>query len=74
MLFTTFNFLAFLCVVLALFYAMPRPWRRYLLLAASLYFYMAWKARFVFLILGLITIDYFAALWIVHKDGESHCW
>jgi D-alanyl-lipoteichoic acid acyltransferase DltB (MBOAT superfamily) len=71
MLFTTFNFLAFLCVVLALFYAMPRPWRRYLLLAASLYFYMAWKARFVFLILGLITIDYFAALWIVHKEGRK---
>jgi D-alanyl-lipoteichoic acid acyltransferase DltB (MBOAT superfamily) len=71
MLFTTLNFAGFLCVVLALFYAMPRPWRRYLLLAASLYFYMAWKAKFVVLILGLITVDYFAALWIVHKQGRS---
>jgi alginate O-acetyltransferase complex protein AlgI len=71
MLFTTFNFLAFLIVVLTLFYILPRPLRRYLLLAASLFFYMAWKARFVTLILGLITIDYFAALWIVHKEGRQ---
>jgi D-alanyl-lipoteichoic acid acyltransferase DltB (MBOAT superfamily) len=71
MLFTTFNFLGFLVVVLALFYILPRPLRRYLLLAASLFFYMAWKARFVTLILGLITIDYLAALWIVHKEGRQ---
>jgi D-alanyl-lipoteichoic acid acyltransferase DltB (MBOAT superfamily) len=71
MLFTTFNFLGFLIVVLTMFYLLPRPLRRYLLLAASLFFYMAWKARFVTLILGLITIDYLAALWIVHKEGHQ---
>ena len=71
MLFTTLNFAAFLCVTLALFYLLPRPARRYLLLAASLFFYMAWKAKFVVLILGLITVDYFAALWIVHKQGRK---
>ena len=64
MLFTTFSFAIFLPVVLVLFYILPRPARRYLLLAASLLFYMAWKAKFVVLILGLITVDYFAALWI----------
>jgi alginate O-acetyltransferase complex protein AlgI len=74
MLFTTFTFAAFLAVVLALFYLLPKPARRYLLLAASLVFYMAWKAKFVVLILGLITIDYFAALWIVHKEGKSRRW
>lgn len=71
MLFTTLNFLIFLVTVLALFYVLPRPARRYLLLAASLFFYMAWNAKFVVLILGLITIDYFAALWIVHKQGPN---
>jgi alginate O-acetyltransferase complex protein AlgI len=71
MLFTTLNFVAFLAVVLALFYLLPRPLRRYLLLAASLFFYMAWNAKFVVLILGLITIDYFAALWIVHKQESA---
>ena len=32
---------------------------------------MAWNAKFVVLILGLITIDYFAALWIVHRQGPA---
>jgi alginate O-acetyltransferase complex protein AlgI len=69
MLFTTLNFVLFLIAVLALFYILPRAFRRYLLLAASLFFYMAWNAKFVVLILGLITIDYAAALWIVHRRG-----
>ncbi len=69
MLFTTLNFAAFLVVVLVLFYALPKPARRYLLLAASLFFYMAWNVKFVALILGLITIDYFAALWIIRRHG-----
>ncbi len=71
MLFTTFTFLGFLVVVLVLFYVLPERWRRYLLLAASLVFYMAWRAKFVVLILGLITVDYFAALWISRREGAS---
>ena len=71
MLFTSFNFVIFLAVVLALFYTLSRSLRPYLLLAASLIFYMAWNAKFVVLILGLITIDYFAALWIVHQQGPN---
>jgi alginate O-acetyltransferase complex protein AlgI len=71
MLFTTLNFVVFLAIVLSLFYLLPRPARRYLLLASSLFFYMAWNAKFVVLILGLITIDYFAALWIIHRQGHA---
>src|SRR5436305_6066509 len=71
MLFTTLNFALFLVVVLSLFYLLPRPARRYLLLASSLFFYMAWNAKFVVLILGLVTVDYFAALWIIHRRGEA---
>jgi len=69
MLFTTIPFVIFLVVVLGLFYALPRPIRRYLLLFASLFFYMAWNVKFVVLILGLITVDYFAALWIKSRLG-----
>jgi alginate O-acetyltransferase complex protein AlgI len=69
MLFTTFTFVGFLLAVLALFYVLPPRFRRYLLLAASLLFYMAWNAKFVVLILGLITVDYFAALWISRREG-----
>jgi len=69
MLFTTFRFVFFLLAVLVLFYLLPQRARRYLLLAASLFFYMAWRAKFVVLILGLITVDYFAALWISRREG-----
>jgi len=71
MLFTTFQFALFLAVVLGLHYALPRPARRYLLLGASLYFYMAWNPKFVVLILALITIDFFAAKWIVSREGHA---
>src|SRR3982751_6357036 len=71
MLFPPFQFAFFLAVVLALHYALPRPARLYLLLAASLLFYMAWNARFVVLILFLITTDYFAAKWIVSRQGHA---
>ena len=60
-----------LLIVLALFYVLPRRYRRYLLLAASLLFYMAWNVKFVLLILGLITVDYFAALWISKRQGAE---
>ena len=51
-------------MVLGLFYALPRPARRYLLLGASLFFYGAWNAKYLVLLLGLITVDFLAALWI----------
>jgi D-alanyl-lipoteichoic acid acyltransferase DltB (MBOAT superfamily) len=69
MLFTSLDFAVFLVVVLALFYLLPKPARKYLLLAASLYFYMAWIPRYVAILLLLITIDYLAALWIESREG-----
>ena len=71
MLFTTFPFAVFLVIVLVLFYTLPQTARRYLLLLSSLFFYMAWNAKFVILILGLITLDYAAALWIRSREGWS---
>ena len=41
MLFTSLNFAVFLAVVLALFYLLPQPARKYLLLGASLWFYIS---------------------------------
>jgi alginate O-acetyltransferase complex protein AlgI len=69
MLFTTIPFLIFLGVVLALFYAIPREWRRYLLLGSSIFFYAAWNAKYLILIFGLITLDYAAARWIQRRHG-----
>ena len=64
MLFNTLQFIAFLLVVLALFYWGPRSWRKLILLAASYYFYMSWNPKFIVLLLTLTAIDYTAALWI----------
>src|SRR6266568_3262701 len=64
MLFNTAQFFVFLAVVLALFYAAPRGVRKYILLAASYYFYASWNAKFIALLLTLTVIDYCAGLWL----------
>src|SRR6266852_3799114 len=73
MLFNTPQFFVFLLVVLMLFYAAPPSWspswRRYILLAASYYFYVCWNARFLLLLLTLTATDYLAALWIARSQG-----
>src|SRR5580698_8473541 len=69
MLFNTPQFFQFLLVVLILFYALPRPSRKWILLAASYYFYMSWNWKFIPLLLTLTVIDYTAALWIERSAG-----
>jgi D-alanyl-lipoteichoic acid acyltransferase DltB (MBOAT superfamily) len=64
MLFNTIQFFIFLAVVLALFYASPRRFRRYILLAASYFFYACWNPKFIALLLTLTAIDYTAAIWL----------
>ena len=64
MLFHTPQFFVFFVVVLVLFYTLPRPASRWILLAASYYFYMCWNAKFVLLIIALTAIDYTAAMWM----------
>ena len=64
MLFNTPQFFVFLAVVLILFYTAPRSWRKYILLAASYFFYMSFIPKFILLLLSLTAIDYTAARWI----------
>ena len=47
MLFQTPQFFLFLAVVLILFYSAPQAWRKFILLAASYYFYMSWNPDFI---------------------------
>jgi alginate O-acetyltransferase complex protein AlgI len=69
MLFNTPQFFAFLLIVLVLFYAAPRGLRKWILLAASYFFYMRWNWKFIPLLLTLTAIDYTAALWIERSSG-----
>src|SRR5579862_7814536 len=64
MLFNTVQFFIFLAVVLAVFYAAPLPARKYVLLAASYFFYASWNPKFIALLLTLTVIDYTAGIWL----------
>src|ERR1700760_1597698 len=74
MLFNTAHFFVFLAVVLALFYLAPRALRKWILLAASYFFYMSWNPKFIALLLALTITDYLAAFWIVRSanGGSQH--
>ncbi len=65
MLFNSLPFLIFFPCVFLLYYALPFRFRKYLLLAASCYFYMCWKPEFIVLILFSTLVDYFCGLGMV---------
>ncbi|MBI5116420.1 MBOAT family protein [Candidatus Poribacteria bacterium] len=58
MLFNTLEYGVFLVVVVALYYALSPRARTYLLFAASIFFYMSWKAEYILLLLGTVTLYY----------------
>jgi alginate O-acetyltransferase complex protein AlgI len=64
MLFNTAQFFAFFAIVLVLFYSLPRPARKYLLLIASYVFYASWNVVFLPLLATITLVDYGCALWM----------
>jgi D-alanyl-lipoteichoic acid acyltransferase DltB (MBOAT superfamily) len=60
--FNSLEYLIFLPVVVALYFALPHRFRWMLLLGASYFFYMCWKAEYALLILLSTLVDYWAAL------------
>lgn len=62
MLFNSLQFLVFFPLVIIFFFAIPHRIRWILLLIASYYFYMSWKAEYIILILVSTLIDYYAGL------------
>ncbi|MEX2531232.1 MAG: MBOAT family protein [Gemmatimonadota bacterium] len=62
MLFNSLHFLAFLPVVLALYFATPNRWKWVLLLTASYYFYAAWRVEYLVLIMASTGVDYVAGI------------
>ena len=62
MLFNSIKFMVFFPCVFLLYYALPFRFRKYMLLAASYYFYMCWKPEFILLILFSTVAAYLCAL------------
>ena len=53
MLFTSFTYVLFLCVVIPIVRRTEGVWRERVLLAASLVYYAAWDVRFLVVLLAL---------------------
>lgn len=71
MLFNSLQYLIFFPLVVITYFMLAPRWRTYLLLAASYYFYMCWKAEYVILILGSTIVDYFVALKIHSTEDKK---
>jgi alginate O-acetyltransferase complex protein AlgI len=69
MLFNSFEFLLFFCVVFLIYYILPHRFRWFLLLAASYFFYGFWEWRYLGIIFVSTIIDYFAGIQI--HDSKS---
>ncbi len=70
MVFNSFEFLLFFLVVLIVYWRLPLTGQRYLLLAASYAFYMAWRVPYVLLLLTTTVVDYGAAR-LMHERCET---
>ena len=73
MLFSSNVFLiVFLPAVLGVYYLCPRRWRNPVLLGFSLLFYGWGEPVYLFLMIGVIVLDYFCGLWIGRQlDGAQ---
>ncbi|ALW85915.1 hypothetical protein AUC43_12900 [Hymenobacter sedentarius] len=60
MLFNSLHFLVFFPIVVGLYYGLPPRWRGPLLLLASYYFYMSWRAAYALLLLATTLVDYYS--------------
>ncbi|MCD7854831.1 MAG: MBOAT family protein [Clostridiales bacterium] len=69
MLFNSANYIVFFIIVLILYYALPYKLSRFMLLIASLIFYMAWEPALILLILFSALSNFGLSLMIErHKD------
>src|SRR3989344_2257461 len=71
MLFNSISFLIFLPVVALLYFLIPNRYRTVLLLLASFYFYLVFVPKYIFILLFLITADYFLAQFVEKETGSK---
>lgn len=71
MLFNSIHFLLFFPIVTMLFFVLKHQYRWILLLAASCYFYMAFKPIYILILAFTIVIDYYAAIFIENSEGNK---
>ena len=71
MLFNSFNFIIFFILVTTFYFILPNKFRWFLLLVASLIFYMAWNPFLIILIMLTIVTNYIASLKLAKSDNRK---
>ena len=71
MLFNSLEFLIFFPIVVTLYFICPYRYRWVLLLAASYYFYAAWRLEYIFLLLATTLISYTTALLMARPGYQT---
>ncbi|MFV0442391.1 MAG: MBOAT family O-acyltransferase [Planctomycetaceae bacterium] len=68
MLFNSYAFWLFYCLVAVLYFRLRHRAQNWLLLVASYYFYGCWDWRFLGLIILSTIVDYFVAIWLDRQE------
>ncbi len=71
MLFNSINFLLFFPIVAILFYVLPHKFRWLHLLIASCIFYMFFIPEYILILIGIILIDFLAAIYIDKSEQKN---
>ena len=71
MIFTSLNFLLFFPLLAVLFYVTPIKWRSYLLLVASVLFYLNINPVYLMLLLGVCVSTYLSTMAIDRTPKEN---
>lgn len=74
MLFNSLAFLYFIVSLVVLGFISPAKWMRYILLAASIFFYTYWYPPYLVLLLVSVWIDYFACIKIEDDSKNKKAW
>ncbi|MCK5259536.1 MAG: MBOAT family protein [Candidatus Omnitrophica bacterium] len=69
--FNSIEFFVFFALVVVGNYVLPQKYRWMLLLSASYYFYMCWKAEYILLIVFSTLIDYFCGLRMANIKAKA---
>lgn len=72
MLFTSIIYFLFLGSSLLVYYLIPAKYRNYFLIAASAFFYMYVKIDYIFLIIFIILVNYWAGIQIEKSETQNN--
>src|SRR4051794_6316511 len=70
MLFTTLHWAIFLLTVFVLYHLVAAPVRKWLMLAASIYFYASWSAPYLLLIGSQLLVDWSCG-WMLGRTRDE---